>query len=121
MKEIEDFLRENKPVPKDRPTFLLEAQHRLDAVEGIKAEVDRQRRHGRKALIIALSVGMAVGVLATVIAFLYPVDTASADGGLWQAFCAFLHFNRQYLMLPVALMALFLALTVSRKSYRSSL
>ena len=29
MKEIEDFLRENKPVVKDSPTFILEARRRM--------------------------------------------------------------------------------------------
>ena len=121
MKEIEDFLRETRPVPDDKPTFILETKNLLEAVEGIKAEVDRQRHHGRVALIVALTLGLTVGGLATVIAFLYPVDAASVHEGLWNSVCAFLHFNRQYLMLPVALIALSLAVVVSRKSYSSSL
>ena len=36
MKEIDEFLRENKPAVKDDPTFLLETRRRLDAVEGIE-------------------------------------------------------------------------------------
>ncbi len=59
MKEIEDFLRENRPITKDDPTFILETQRRMEQVEGIKGEVDRQRRHGRVALILALAVGLA--------------------------------------------------------------
>ena len=42
MSDIEDFLRENKPQVKEDPTFILEAQRRMEQVEGIKAEVDRQ-------------------------------------------------------------------------------
>jgi hypothetical protein len=47
MNEIDEFLRANKPAVKDDPTFLLETRRRLEAVEGIKAEVDRQRSRGR--------------------------------------------------------------------------
>ena len=60
MKEIEDFLRENRPITKDDPTFILETQRRMEQVEGIKGEVDRQRRHGRVALILALAAGLAL-------------------------------------------------------------
>ena len=48
--DIESLLRENKPHVKDNPTFLLEVQHKMRAVDGIKSEVDRQRRYGRQAL-----------------------------------------------------------------------
>ena len=70
MNEIDEFLRANKPAVHDDPTFLLETRRRLEAVEGIKAEVDRQRSRGRLALVFALAIGLAVGVLATAIAFL---------------------------------------------------
>ena len=39
MKEIDEFLRDNKPALKDDPTFLLKTRRRLEQVEGIKAEV----------------------------------------------------------------------------------
>ena len=106
MKEIEDFLRENKPVVKKDPTFLLETRRRMEQVEGIKAEVDRQRSQGRVALIVTLAIGLAVGVLATTIAFLYPVDAASVGEGLWQSVRLFLETWKQYLLLPVALIAI---------------
>ena len=106
MKEIEDFLRENKPVTKKDPTFLLETRRRMEQVEGIKAEVDRQRSQGRVALIVTLAIGLAVGVLATAIAFLYPVDAASVGEGLWQSVRLFLETWKQYLLLPVALIAI---------------
>ena len=61
MKEIEDFLRENKPQVKKDPTFILETRRRLEQVEGIKSEVDRQRHHGRVALIVALCAGLTIG------------------------------------------------------------
>ena len=43
---IESILRESKPQVKDNPAFLLEVQQKMRAVEGIKNEVDRQRRYG---------------------------------------------------------------------------
>lgn len=114
MSEIEDFLRENKPQVKDDPTFILETQRRMEQVAGIKAEVDRQRGHGRRALIVALVAGLAIGVLATAVAFLYPVDAQSVGEGLIQSLRIFLQTYRQYLLLPVALLAITLGLVLSR-------
>ena len=36
----------------------------MRAVEGIKNEVDRQRRYGRAAVVVALFAGLTVGALA---------------------------------------------------------
>lgn len=116
MKEIDDFLRENKPQVKDNPTFILEAQQRMEEVEGIRAEVERQHRHGRLALIIALAAGLSLGVLATAVAFLYPVDASTLSQGVGQSVLLFLETWRQYLLLPVALMGIALGLLLfSRK------
>ena len=112
MKEREDFLRENKPVVKDNPTFILEAQRRMEAVEGIKAEVDRQRCYGRMALIIALMAGLLLGVVATAIAFLYPIDAESVGKGVLDSIRLFLTTWKQYLLLPVALLAIALSLVL---------
>ena len=109
MKEIEDFLRENKPVVKNDPTFILETQRRLDQVEGIKAEVDRQRCYGRLALIIALVAGLLVGIVATAVAFLYPVDAETVEKGVLDSIRLFLTTWKQYLLLPVALIAIALS------------
>lgn len=116
MKEIEEFLRETKPQVKEDPTFILETRRRLDQVQGIKAEVDRQRHHGRVALIIALAAGLGIGVLATAVAFLYPVDPESVGKGLLDSVCVFLHTWKQYLLLPVALLAIALGLVLIRKT-----
>ena len=113
MKEIDDFLRENKPVVKDDPTFLLETRRRLEQVEGIKSEVDRQRSHGRTALVLALVAGLALGVAATAVAFLYPVDAQSVSEGLLQSVRVFLQTYRQYLLLPVAALAIALGVVLS--------
>ena len=112
MKEIEDFLRENKPVVKDDPTFILEARRRMEAVEGIKAEVDRQRCYGRMALIIALFAGLFLGIAATAIAYLYPIDADSVGQGVLDSVRLFLTTWKQYLLLPVALLAIALSMVL---------
>ena len=119
MKDLEDFLRENKPAVKDDPTFLLETRRRLETVEGIKSEVDRQRSHGRVALITALTVGLVAGVLITALAFLYPVDMQSASDGFWQSTRLFLETWKQYLPFPVAALAVTLSLVLTRGRKKS--
>jgi hypothetical protein len=80
---IDDFLRNNKPVVKDNPAFMLEVRQRLDAVEGIKDEVDRQRRHGRSVILIALFIGVATGIIATLFFIAFPlVNVKSLQAGI---------------------------------------
>ena len=116
MEQLEDFLRNNKPVVKDDPTFLLKTRQRMEAVEGIKAEVDRQRSHGCKALIVALIVGLAIGAAATAMAYLYPVDANSVSEGLLDSIRAFLTTWKQYLVFIVAALAITLGLVLTRGS-----
>ena len=77
MSDIEDFLRENKPQVKEDPTFILEAQRRMEQVEGIKAEVDRQRSRGRVALIIALCAGLAAKYTKGMTEFILPAELSA--------------------------------------------
>ena len=113
MNDLEQYLRDNKPIVKDNPTFILETQRRMEAVEGIKGEVDRQRRSGRRALIIALVAGLVAGVLVTAIAFLYPVDPESVGKGILDSIRLFLQEFRQYLLFPVALLAITLGIVLT--------
>lgn len=114
MNDIDKFLRDNKPVVKDDPTFLLETRRKMDSVKGIKAEVDRQRSNGRVALIVTLAIGLAIGVLATSIAFLYPVDVTAAGEGFFDSVRVFLDRWKQYLFFPVAALAVVLSLVLTR-------
>lgn len=114
MKEIEDFLKENKPIVKDDPTFLLKTRQRMKAVEGIKAEVDRQRTHGRKALIVALIAGLVIGSVATAMAYLYPVDANTVGEGMLNSVRAFLTTWKQVLIYIVAALALTLGVVLTR-------
>ena len=72
--DIEYLLRENKPQVKDNPTFLLEVQQKMRAVDGIKSEVDCQRRYGHQALVIALVAGLVLGSIVATLAYLYPIN-----------------------------------------------
>lgn len=114
MSELEQYLKDHKPVVKDDPTFLLEAQRRMNAVAGIKGEVDRQRRHGRRALVIALCAGLVLGVAVSAVAFFYPVKPESVGQGILDSLRLFLQDYREYLLLPTALIAIALALVLFR-------
>ena len=72
--DIESLLRENKPQVKENPTFLLEVQQKMYAVDGIKSEVDRQRRYGHQALVITLVAGLILGGIVATLAYLYPIN-----------------------------------------------
>jgi hypothetical protein len=114
---IEKFLRENKPVVKDDPTFLLETNRRLKSVEGIKTEVDRQRVNGRMALVVALAIGILLGATAMFIGYLYPVNPEQMKAGFLFNAIALIESFKQYLIVPVAILSLTLTfvLTSARK------
>lgn len=114
MSDLEQYLKDHKPVVKDDPTFLLEAQRRMDAVSGIKGEVDRQRRHGRRSLIIALCTGLLAGVAVSAITFFFPVKPESVGQGILDSLRLFLQDYRECFLLPTALIAIALALVLFR-------
>ena len=120
MSELEQYLKDHKPVVKDDPTFLLEAQRRMEQVAGIKGEVDRQRRHGRRALVIALCAGLVLGMAVSAIAFFYPVNPESVGQGILDSLRLFLQSYREYLLLPTALIAIALALVLFRNKKGSA-
>lgn len=113
--DIEALLRENKPQVKDNPTFLLEVQQKMNAVEGIKAEVDRQRRLGKRAIVIALIAGIIAGTAAVSLAYLYPVDPEMMYDGILAEVRLFIETYKQYMLLPIASCAIALG-TIWNKS-----
>lgn len=82
--DIESFLRNNKPQVKDNPTFLLEVQQKMRAVDGIKKEVDKQRRLGHHAILIALVSGLIAGITLAVLAYLNCDPEAVSKGLITQ-------------------------------------
>ena len=116
---IEEFLRENKPIVKDDPTFLLETNRRLKSVEGIKAEVDRQRVQGRMALIVTLVIGIVIGAFAVLIGYMHPFDLEQMKEGFLFNTLIFLQTWKQYLIIPVAILSVSLSLVLSSANKRA--
>lgn len=117
MKDIEQYLRENKPVVKDDPTFILETRRRLESVDGIKGEVDRQSRRLHKALVVALVVGLAVGAGLTALAYLYPLNAEGSSA--LDNLHVFLHSYRECLLGIVAVLAIALGWALMGKKARA--
>ena len=113
-KDIESILRDSRPQVQDNPAFLLEVQQKMRAVEGIKNEVDRQRRYGRTALILALVSGLILGAVAMSLTYLYPMDTTAISDGILSDIRVFLESYRQYLLLPIAGCAISLGVIFGR-------
>ena len=84
--DLNILLKTNKPVVKDDPAFMLKARQRVNAVEGIKNEVDRQRKHALIALSVTLLIGVAAGILITVFLLLAPIDSIRDLIGEWKLY-----------------------------------
>lgn len=113
--DIESFLRENKPHVKDDPTFLLEVQRKMQSIEGLKVEVDRQRKLGRITLVTTLITGVFVGALGVLIAVLYPIDPETINSGVISDIRIFLDTYKQHLILPIAICASSLGVILTRQ------
>lgn len=113
--DIESLLRENKPHVKDNPTFLLEVQHKMHAVDGIKSEVDRQRRYGHQALVIALVAGLVLGCIITALAYLFPIDPESLGESLIADIKMILDPWKHYVLIFMAICAITLGVIFSAR------
>ena len=116
-KDIESFLRENRPQVKDNPTFLLEVQRKMREVEGIKSEVDRQRKYGRIALVVTLVFGLLLGALTMLLAYLVPVDEL-IDTDIFASIRLGVEPIKEYLIVPLVAcaVALLAVLYMSRQN-----
>ena len=111
--DIESLLRENKPQVKDNPIFLLEVQQKMRAVDGVKSEVDRQRRYGHQALVIALVAGLILGFIVTTLAYLYPIDPDSIGESLIADIKMVLDPWKHYVLIFMAICAITLGVIYS--------
>lgn len=120
-KDIESFLRENRPQVKDNPTFLLEVQRKMREVEGIKSEVDRQRKYGKIALVITLVFGLLLGALTMLLAYLVPVNEL-IDTDIFASIRLGVEPIKEYLIVPLiaCIVALLAVLYTSRQNSWSS-
>ena len=108
-KDIESFLRENRPQVMDNPTFLLEVQRKMREVEGIKSEVDRQRKYGRIALVVTLVFGLLLGALTMLLTYLIPMDELT-DADIFASIRLCVEPIKEYLIVPlIACIVAFLA------------
>ena len=114
--DIESILRDSKPQVKDNPAFLLEVQQKMRAVEGIKNEVDRQRRYGRSSVIVALVLGLIVGAMSMSLAYLYPIDPSAINDSLISDIRVFMESYKHYLLLPVTGCAIALGMILGRQN-----
>ena len=110
---IESFLRSNKPKVEENSAFLLEVQQKMRKVDGIKAEVDRQRRYGRLTLVYALLIGLACGIVITVLVYLYPVDPDAISTDIMSKIRLLIEPYKKYIMLSVPLCAVLLGVVLS--------
>ncbi|MBR3285524.1 MAG: hypothetical protein IK119_08150 [Bacteroidales bacterium] len=109
---IEELLREAKPVVKDDPAFLMETRRRMEQVEGIKKEVDRQHKNSRIILIVTLAAGLVLGMLAMAVVFLFPEQVQGFQNGFLANVRNFLESYKQYLFFGVAALAIALGITL---------
>ena len=120
-KDIESFLRENRPQVKDDPTFLLMVQRKMREVEGIKSEVDRQRKSGRIALVVTLVLGLLLVALTMLLTYLIPVDEL-VDIDIFASIRLCVEPIKEYLIVPLiaCAVALFSVLYTSMQNSWSS-
>lgn len=116
-KDIESFLRENRPQVKDNPTFLLEVQRKMREVDGIKSEVDRQRKYGRIALVVTLVFGLLLGALTMLLTYLIPMDELT-DADIFASIRLCVEPIKEYLIVPLiaCIVALLAVLYTSRQN-----
>lgn len=114
--EIEELLRNNKPQVPDHPAFLLELRQKMRAVEGIKAEVDRQRKYSRLALIGTFAAVLLLSCAVMLAACLMPPVSDWFDEEIIGSLRDFLQTWKPYLPLPIAGCAIALGLLFGRPS-----
>ena len=115
MKDIEQFLRENAPDTPDEGQFMIEANARLNAVEGIKKTVDGERRRGRIALVIALAAGLVIGGLISLLVLFYPVQPVQIDNAAFTKAIDSLRNHKEVLFGAVACLAIAFGLVLMTK------
>ena len=110
---IEDLLREARPVVKDDPAFLMETRRRMEQVEGIKSEVDHQVKLSRRILIGTLIAGLVLGMLAMAFVFLYPSLAQDLEKNVLSRVRDFLFEWKEYLAFLIAALAVTLGLVLA--------
>lgn len=113
--DIDSYLRENKPQIKDNPTFILEVKQKMRAVDGIKNEVDRQRKRGRLTMAVVSIAGLILGVFALVLAMTFPTELKLTDVSLLSQLKDYFEAHAEVLLVPVTLCAVFLSIALGTR------
>ena len=109
---IEFYLKENKPPKPEDENFLIEMNAKLDAVEGIKTEVDSQRRMGRDVLVLTLFIGLAAGLFVAAFIILHPVKPSNLGQEFFKRILDFIYEWKTYIIFPIAIAAIILPLVL---------
>lgn len=117
MNQVDEFLRLHKPRPADNPTFILEVRNKMHAAEGIKAEVDRQRRLSRLTLAVTLAAGLLLGACLAALVILFPPENfaCGADVNVFARLSGFFKDCSPFIFLPLAGCATALGLLAVQK------
>ena len=99
--DIESFLRDSRPHVKDNPTFLLEVRQKMHEVDGIKSEIDTQRRLGHITLLLALMIGLIAGIATVLFIYLSPGDSNDIGNELITSIRTFIEHWKEYLILAI--------------------
>ena len=110
MKDIEQYLRQNKPETPDEGQFIIETNARLSNVEGIKGTVDAERHRGRLMLVIALVAGLVIGCLFTLFVVFFPVPSIETELSVFSKAILSLKEWEALLLVPVAACAIALGI-----------
>lgn len=93
--DMEKFLRDNQPELPEEGEFLIETNARLSNMEGLKNFVDADRQRGRMAILIALSSGLILGFLATLLVMLYPFPAIEVCPAVFDKMIVMLHERKE--------------------------
>ena len=74
--------------------------------------MEREKELTLVTLVGSIGNLVLLGVVATAIAFLYPIDTESVGKGVLDSIRLFLTTWKQYLLLPVALLAIAMSMVL---------
>ena len=99
MNDLEQYLRENKPLEPAEGDYIIEVNSRLAAVEEIKRAVAAERRHSRAVMMAALASGLLLGCLVTAFVLLHPVAPETFGTQLIARLSLFLHGWARYLVM----------------------
>lgn len=115
MKELNDFLKQNRPIVRDDPTFSLETLKRLESVEGIKQDMDRHYKSVRIVFLVAVLSGLAVGITLITAGIFLPTGIQSFVSDISSRIQPFLYGWGLFIWPIVSLLIVFILFVILRR------